>query len=238
MAITPGKVGEVFKSYLLKEQNGTAISKSGPIILAERITDFLSLIMLSMIGALMFGYETKLIIITGIFFVLLILLISSKKISYGIMNIFEKFKFFNRLSQKVHTAYDSIYQMVRFKELMVTLFLSIIAWFFECLGFYIVINSFGIENIVHINIFVATFIYGFATIAGAITMLPGGLGATDASIAFLLVTLQGIAENVAVAATLIIRVATLWFAVIVGIVSILFYQKISHKKVSEIVLDS
>jgi uncharacterized protein (TIRG00374 family) len=194
--------------------------------------------MLSMIGALMFGYETKLIIITGIFFVLLILLISSKKISYGIMNIFEKFKFFNRLSQKVHTAYDSIYQMVRFKELMVTLFLSIIAWFFECLGFYIVINSFGIENIVHINIFVATFIYGFATIAGAITMLPGGLGATDASIAFLLVTLQGIAENVAVAATLIIRVATLWFAVIVGIVSILFYQKISHKKVSEIVLDS
>jgi len=238
MAITPGKVGEVFKSYLLKEQNGTAISKSGPIILAERITDFLSLIMLSMIGALMFGYETKLIIITGIFFILLILLISSKKISYGIMNIFERFKFFRRLSQKVHTAYDSIYLMVRFKELMVTLFLSIIAWFFECTGFYIVINSFGIENIVYVNIFVATFIYGFATIAGAITMLPGGLGATDASIAFLLVTLQGIAENVAVAATLIIRVATLWFAVIVGIVSILFYQKISHKKVSEIILDS
>ncbi len=238
MAITPGKVGEVFKSYLLKEQNGTAISKSGPIVLAERITDFLSLIMLSMIGALMFGYETRLIIITGIFFILLILLISSKKVSYGIISFFERFKFFCHISHKVHIAYDSIYQMVRFKKLLVTLFLSVIAWFFECTGFYIVINSFGIENLLHVNIFVATFIYGFATIAGAVTMLPGGLGATEASIAFLLVTLQGITENVAVAGTMIIRVATLWFAVIVGIVSILYYQKISHKKVSEIILDS
>ncbi len=238
MAITPGKVGEVFKSYLLKEQNGTAISKSAPIILAERITDFLSLILLSLIGALMFGYETKLIFATGLFFVILILLISSKKISYSIIGFFEKFRFFSKVSHRVHIAYDSIYQMVKFKQLLITLVLSIISWFFECTGFYIVINSFGIENLIHINIFVATFIYGFATIAGAVTMLPGGLGATDASIAFLLISLQGVAENIAVAGTLIIRVATLWFAVIVGIFSILFYQKISHKKLNQIVLDS
>lgn len=238
MAITPGKVGEVFKSYLLKEQNGTSISRSAPIVLAERITDFLSLILLSMIGALMFGYETKLIVITGVFFVVLIMLISSKKISYGLIGFFERFNFFSKFSHKIHTAYDSIYQMVRFKELIVTLVLSLVAWFFECMGFYIVINSFDIDSLVHINIFAATFIYGFATIAGAVTMLPGGLGATEASIAFLLVSLQNVSENVAVAGTLIIRVATLWFAVLVGIVSILFYQKISHKRVSEIVLDS
>lgn len=238
MAITPGKVGEIFKSYLLKEQNGTSISKSAPIVLAERITDFLSLILLSMIGALIFGYEIKLIVLTGVFFVVLIFLISSKKISYGLIGFFERFRFFLKFSHKIHTAYDSIYKMVRFKELIITLALSLIAWFFECTGFYIVINSFGIDNPVHVNIFAATFIYGFATIAGAVTMLPGGLGATEASIAFLLISLQHVSENVAVAGTLIIRVATLWFAVLVGIVSILFYQKISHKKVNEIALDS
>lgn len=238
MAITPGKVGEVFKSYLLKEQNGTSISRSAPIILAERITDFLSLILLSLIGAFIFGYETRLIIFTGIFFILLIALISSKVVSYSVIGYFEKFKSFSKISHKVHTAYDSIYQMVRFKGLMITLILSIFSWFFECTGFYIVVNSFGTEGLIHVNIFAATFIYGFATIAGAVTMLPGGLGATDASIAFLLVSLQNLAQNIAVAATLIIRVATLWFAVLVGIISILFYQRISHKKVSEIVLDS
>lgn len=238
MAITPGKVGEVFKSYLLKEQIGTSISKSAPIVIAERITDFLSLILLSLIGALMFGFETKLIAVTGLFFLIVILMISSRKISYLIIGFFEKFEFFSKASHRIHTAYDSIYQMVKFKNLLITFGLSVISWFFECTGFYIVINSFGIDNLVHVNIFVATFIYGFATIAGAVTMLPGGLGATDASIAFLLISLQGITESIAVAGTLIIRVATLWFAVIVGIFSILFYQKISHKKINQIVLDS
>lgn len=238
MSVTPGKVGEVFKSYLLKEQNGTPIAESAPIILAERITDFISLIMLSMVGVIMFGFESKLIIIIGVLFIILILLISSKKISYSIIGFFDRFAFFSKISGKVYTAYGSIYKMVRIKELIICIFLSILAWFCECLGMYIVINSFGEVSPVHVDIFVSTFIYGFATIAGSVTMLPGGLGATDASITFLLISLKSITESVAVAATLLVRVATLWFAVIIGIIAVLYYQKLSNKKVSEMVLDT
>ena len=68
-------------------------------------------------------------------------------------------------------------------------------------------------------------------------MLPGGLGATDASITGLLVLLA-LPKSVAVASTLIIRAATLWFAVVVGIVAVMFYQKISHKSINQIVLES
>ena len=236
MSITPGKIGEVFKSYLLKEHYGTPISKTAPIVFAERITDFISLVILSLIGALMYGYGKSLIIGIGLFFVLVVIIISSKTISYKIIGIFEKFKFFSKISNKIHNAYDSIYLMVQIKELIITVFLSILAWFFECLGFYLVLNGFGVENVVYVSIFVATFIYGFATIAGAVTMLPGGLGATDASITGLLVLLQ-IPRNISVASTLIIRVATLWFAVIVGIIAIIIYQKISHRKVSEMSLE-
>jgi len=237
MSVTPGKIGEVFKSYLLKEQYGIPISRSAPIVFAERITDFLSLVLLSITGALIFGYGTTIIIGFGIFFIVLVFIISSKNISHSIIEFFEKFKFVSRVSHKVHTAYDSIYRMVRFKELIVTIILSIIAWGFECLSFYLIINGFGMESFAHINIFVATFVYGFATIVGAATMLPGGLGATDASIAGLLVLLN-IPKNISVASTLIIRAATLWFAVIVGIAAVLYYQKISHKKINEIVLES
>jgi uncharacterized protein (TIRG00374 family) len=238
MAVTPGKVGEVFKSYLLKEQTGTPVSKSAPIVVAERITDFLSLILLSLIGAVTFHYGLELIITIGLLFVLLIIVVSSKKVSYALINFFEKFKFVSGISHKIHSAYDSIYRMVRPKELIIALLLSVIAWFFECFGFYVVINSFGIANLIHIDIFVATFIYGFATIAGAVTMLPGGLGVTDASIPFLLILLKGIPKNIAVASSLIIRIATLWFAVMVGIVSIIYYQKITQKKLSEIALNT
>lgn len=237
MSVTPGKIGEVFKSYLLKEHNGTPISQSAPIVIAERITDFISLVLLSLIGALIYGYGTYFIAGVGFFFVIIVILISSRGISYPIISFFEKFKYFSRFSHRIHTAYDSIYRMVQFKELIITVFLSIFAWFFECLGFFVVLNGFGIENLTNVSIFVATFIYGFATIAGALTMLPGGLGATDASIAGMLVIMQ-IPKNISVASTLIIRSATLWFAVLVGIFAVLFYQKITHKKVSEIELET
>ncbi len=238
MSITPGKVGEVFKSYLLKEYNGTPVSRSAPIVLAERISDFLSLILLSMVGVFMFGYDSRLIIIVGAFFMILVALLSSKKISHSIIGYFERFKFFSKISHKIYEAYDSIYIMIRLKELLITIIFSIFAWFFECLGLYFVINSFGIDNLIHVDIFVSTFVYGFATIVGAVTMLPGGLGATDASIAFMLVSLKNITNSVAVAATLIIRIATLWFAVIVGIAAVTIYQRISHKKISEMSLES
>jgi glycosyltransferase 2 family protein len=237
MSITPGKVGEVFKSYLLKEYNGTSISKSAPIVFAERITDFLSLVLLSMAGALMFGYGTTLIIGFGVFFVLLVFIISNKKLSYAIIGFLERFKFIAKVSHKVHTAYDSIYQMVRFKELIITIILSIFAWSFECLSFYLIVNGFGPENVMHVDILTATFVYGFATIAGAVTMLPGGLGATDASITGLLVFL-GITKSIAAASTMIIRAATLWFAVIVGIFAVMIYQRVSHKKLNQIALES
>lgn len=46
MAVTPGKVGEVFKSYLLKRINNTPVSASAPIVLAERLTDGLAMLLL------------------------------------------------------------------------------------------------------------------------------------------------------------------------------------------------
>ncbi len=237
MSVTPGKIGEVFKSYLLKEQVETPISKSAPIVIAERITDFLSLILLSIVGAVTFNYGKELIIVIGILFIVIIILLSSRKISISIINFLEKFKFISNFSHKIHEAYESIYQMVQPKQLFVAILLSMMAWFFECLGFYLVINNFGFEKVFHIDIFVATFIYGFATIAGAVTMLPGGLGATDASITGLLMLLN-IPKNISVASTLIIRIATLWFAVFVGIVSISIYQRINNKRINDMVLDT
>lgn len=125
MAVTPGKLGEVFKSYLLKEQNGTPVSKSAPIVIAERITDFLSLIMLSIIGAVIFETGAYLILFVGIFFILAIFLIGSKKISYSMISFFEKFKSVSKVSHKIHTAYDSIYRLVRFKPLIYAILISI-----------------------------------------------------------------------------------------------------------------
>jgi glycosyltransferase 2 family protein len=69
MSVTPGKMGEVLKSFLLKEETGTPVSVSAPIILAERITDFLSVVLLCIAGAFVFDYGKGIIIATGSVFI-------------------------------------------------------------------------------------------------------------------------------------------------------------------------
>ena len=39
MSVTPGKSGELIKSFILKEKRGIAVSRSAPVVLVERLTD-------------------------------------------------------------------------------------------------------------------------------------------------------------------------------------------------------
>lgn len=233
MSVTPGKMGEVLKSYLLKEENGTPISKSAPIVLAERLTDFISIVLLCLLGSIVFNYGQSLIIIIGIVFVITIILLSMRNFSLKIIGFLEKFKFLYKHIQKIHTAYNSVYSMLRPKPLLIATFISLISWFFECLGFYLVINIFAKPLNLEVSILSATFIYAFSTLIGAVAMLPGGVGMTEASLTGLLM-FSKIPKDISVASTIMIRLATLWFAVFVGIIAILIFQKINNKKIENI----
>lgn len=233
MSVTPGKMGEVLKSFLLKEETGTPVSVSAPIILAERITDFLSIVILCLVGAVVFDYGRDIVILTGVFFLLLTVVLSSKKLSLKIIYIFEKIKFTSKHAEKLYTAYESTYNLIKIKPLLIVVGMSVVAWFFECLGFYIVLRVFTSVSNVEVTVLTATFIYTFSTLIGAIAMLPGGLGATEASITGLLIFLK-IPKDISVAATIIIRVATLWFAVLAGVIAVQNYGKGSKIQISDL----
>jgi uncharacterized protein (TIRG00374 family) len=233
MSVTPGKMGEVLKSYMLREETGTPVSKSAPIIIAERITDFISMIIICIIGAYVFDYGRTIIIIMGIFFIGVTLILSSQKLSIAIINSLERIKFISKHVHRIHTAYDSIYQLVKIKPLLIAVAMSIVAWFFECLGCYYVLEIFSSSSSIHTSLLIASFIYCFSTLIGAIAMLPGGLGVTEASLTGLLVILN-IPKDVSAASTIIIRVATLWFAVLVGVIAIYYYNKHSKHKLEEL----
>ncbi len=70
----------------------------------------------------------------------------------------------------------------------------------------------GVETLV-----LAVFTLSFSTIIGAVSALPGGLGAAELSIAGMLSFLLGLDGGTAGAATLLIRFATLWFGVGLGL---------------------
>ena len=220
MSVTPGKMGELLKSYLVKELNQTPVSKTLPIIFAERITDFISLLFLALIGAYVYNYGREIVIGVSVFFFIIVVIISNRRIALPVLKLLERSSFLRRHLESIHNAYESSYQLLRPLPLLKMSVLSLGSWFFECLGYYIILINFGVD----VSLLWATFSYGFATIIGAVTMLPAGLGITEGSLTFLLIQ-KGSPKEIAVASTFIVRVVTLWFAVLVGIISVTLYQR-------------
>jgi uncharacterized protein (TIRG00374 family) len=220
MSVTPGKMGELLKSYLVKELNQTPVSRTIPVIFAERITDFISLLFLALIGAYVYNYGRSVVIAVSVFFFLVVVIISSKRLALPLLKLLEKSSFLKKHLTGIHSAYESSYLLLRPVPLIKMTLLSFGSWFFECLGYYLILINFGID----VSLLWATFSYCFATIAGAVTMLPAGLGVTEGSLTFLLIR-EGAPKEIAVASTFIIRVVTLWFAVLVGIISVTLYQR-------------
>ena len=62
-------------------------------------------------------------------------------------------------------------------------------------------------------------LYPIAMLVGAASMLPGGIGSTEATLAFLL-TSGGAPLATATAAAICVRIATLWFSIVLGFISI------------------
>lgn len=219
MSITPGKFGELLKSYLVKQISSEPISRTAPIVFAERVTDFLSLVVISLVGAYIFNYGREIIIVIGLVIVFGIVIISNKNIASFIIRFFSKIRFLSKYSSGIQNAYESSYKLLAVIPLFKMTFLSIISWGFECLGYYIILANYNIE----VNLLWASFAYAFATIVGAVSMLPGGLGVTEGSLSYMVVS-QGYSKDIAFASTFIVRAVTLWFAVIIGVISIIIYQ--------------
>ena len=105
-----------------------------------------------------------------------------------------------------------------------TVLLSTIGWFFECLAAYVCMRGLGVD----ISLMLTTFIFVFASLAGALSMIPGGLGVAEGSMTGLFVA-NGIDRGAAVAGTMLIRLVTFWFAILLGLISISLYGSLSRK---------
>ena len=109
---------------------------------------------------------------------------------------------------------DASARLLRLSRLLPLTLLSVIGWGLECVGYWLILNAFGD---VDTSLQLCAFAWAATTIVGALTFLPGGLGATELSLGALVPRIAvGASDAIAVASTLLIRVATLWFGVVLG----------------------
>lgn len=216
LAVTPGKVGEALKGVWLQKETGLPFSKGISVVLAERISDGLGVLLLSTLGVIAYPryWPAFAIVLGGLIF--LILIIQIRPAALWLLDLGDKIPLIKGFSKGLREFYEGSYTLFRPKAILVAVSLGTISWLGEGIGMYLVLLGLGVAPGWG-TLSIAIFVLAFSTVIGAISALPGGLGATEASIAGMLTLLLNLSRDSSAAATLIIRFATLWFAVLIGL---------------------
>ena len=226
MAVTPAKLGEVLKSALLKRRNGTPLSASAPIVVAERLTDGLAMLLLLGSGLTLYAPARPAFVVLLVLTVIGLLAVQSQALVMWALGLLERVPRGARLTKPLLTAYESTQTLMHWRILLPATVLSLVSWFGECVAFYYVLLGLGVTGDTLWLLTVATFVFAASTLAGLVSFLPGGLGVSEASSTGLLMLLGGIGSGAATAATLLIRFCTLWLGVLLGALALALFSKL------------
>ena len=219
MVISPAKAGEMLKPYLVRARLGTPMARTIPALITERLTDAIAMIILAGISVSSYAaaqsdaIRTEFITIPAALILGGLVVLAVPRFTLAILRVLEKLPVVGKLVPKLRELYDAMRTCASPVPLLLTIFLSIIAWSAECLGYLLVFSGLGVS----VKFDAAVFLYAFATIAGGASGSPGGLGPTEVLMVELApVLMAGVTPEQATAAAIIVRVATLWFGVGLG----------------------
>ena len=217
LTVTPGKVGEVFKSVVLHETHGVPVERTAPIVVAERVTDVIGVVVLIAFGSLGFHGGLLWAGLGALVVTVLLVVVSHRPLSLRLIALVERVPGpLGRAGPRLHHAYESLAILVRPANLVLPTILSIAAWALECAALWVILKGFQQST----GFGLATFFYATSTLAGALVPVPGGLGVTEASLQGQLQELGHVSATASTASMILVRFATLWFAVLVGFASL------------------
>jgi len=209
---TPGKAGEAVRSLYLK-RHGVTYVHSLAAFFTERFVDLVAMVLLALVAALTFPeYQWPVLVIT-VLVIASLPLIHAESVHALLYRYVEKLRSNKTRSvgKRLLDLLTSASKLLKPGPLFVGVVLALIAWGAEGIAFHLILESLGVDT----SIGLAVGIYSASVLAGALSFIPGGLGSTEA-VMVLLLKLVGADTATAVAATLICRLATLWFAVVIG----------------------
>lgn len=216
LAVTPGKAGEALKGTWLNQTAGTPTSKGVTVVLAERVSDGLAVLVLSSLGVLAYRQYWPIFSIVAAGLIGVIVLSQFRPLGRRMIAISRRLPLVRRAADPLSEFYEGAYSLFRPKSTLIAVALGTVAWLGEGVAMYLVLLGLGVPPTTY-TLGIAVFVLAFSTIVGAISALPGGLIAADASIAGMLTLLLGLSASTAASATLLIRFATLWFGVGLGL---------------------
>lgn len=217
LSVTPGKAGELGKAWLVRELGGGPALRVVPAVLAERVTDLLGVLLLIALGAIPFPGGPW-IALAGLAAVGIAMLgLTWRRGAELLFRLMRKLPAIGPRVPHLIEVYESLRSLLTPGLLLLALLLSVVAWGAEGVGFFLVVREYAPKA----GLLLSIFNYTGSTFAGALSMLPGGLGAAEGALAALLHA-QGLDTAGAASVTLVTRAATLWFAILLGLLALPF----------------
>lgn len=208
---TPGKVGEAMKGVFLKRDYGVSVTRVVGVVVVERLMDLFGVLLLGSISLLFFpGWRDLFLGLAGIVIAAGVFL-CMEKIYRPVLEAMSRLPVVSWVASKTLKILLSGKDLMTPRIFVVGLIVSVLAWAMESIALYIIMNGFRLPG----TLMEANFVYCFSTIVGALSMLPGGIGGTEAGMMGLFAYL-GISYSDGLPAVILIRVCTLWFAIFVG----------------------
>jgi uncharacterized protein (TIRG00374 family) len=221
LSITPGKIGELLKSQLLKDNFDIPRKITAPIILVERLYNAVGILF----GIWFLDFSGIVILITTCILTGIFIVMRSKKLFLQINKIILKIKFLSKFSDSLSDSYDVINNSIKPKIFIISSAFSASYWILESIAVYFIFQSFGIDFIELIQIIPT---YATSIILGVASFVPGGIGVFEGTLTGLL-NIQGLALSTAVTLTIFIRIFTIWYSVIIGFFALKFAGAFSYK---------
>jgi len=218
LTTTPGKAGEAIRSLYLKPF-GIDYASSLAAFTTERVSDIISMVLISILALYTFHqYSWLAILLTTVTFSFVLM------IQFGILSKFILRFTFDTRHERVKKAANAVLSLlnviqplVTHRALLIGTLIGLIAWGAEAFALSYLVSALGYPT----PVFLTAGIYAIAVIVGAVAFLPGGLGGTEAAMSLLLIA-AGLNHETALTATIVCRLTTLWFAVIIGMIIMLW----------------
>jgi len=216
---SPGKLGELIRIRYFKPLGVTHHQIISAFIF-ERVLDLVVVLFIASLAVVSFGILSYVFALAVI--ALILLLVLNPRMIEHVAIYFDKrkWKTTSRFVRIVHQGLKNIKNWINLLDMAVSLALGFLAWTVLSIAFVLLLIHLDIT----IPIFTAISIYPLSMLSGAASMIPGGVGSTEATTVAILLFYKA-PLTIALVAAIGIRISTLWLSVFLGLVSIWIMER-------------
>jgi hypothetical protein len=218
--IIPAKLGDIYRSYLIKKNYRFSASKTLGAVLIERVFDIIILVILFIGSAILFfGKKTPesirniLIASMAMAMILVVGLFCMKHFGKSIL------KFLPSMAKAFYKDFE-IGSFQAINRIPLVAFLTIIPWILEIGRFFFVVQAVGLE----INLFLVVFVALASSLLTTLPLTPAGLGAVEGGIVGIL-ALSKVDTTTALSVAMLDRTISFWSIILLGYLTFVFSKR-------------